>query len=162
MSQSPELPDLDRLEALCAAARAFKWDSVQDDKFGLNIDGEFYDVGTIDVEQYDMHGDLTNEAVLNFCAACDPATVSSLISLARRAQPEGEAPQADVQAPSAAAIDDVVDNLREYADNAGYSHNDYQDTMRQAANTIEALRAQLWHWGPIAAHPHTPPIRRSE
>jgi len=66
-------------------------------------------------------------------------------------KPEGEAPQADTPAPSAAAMDDVVDNLREYASNAGYSHNDYQDTMRQAANTIEALRAQLWHWGPFAA-----------
>lgn len=72
-------------------------------------------------------------------------------ALACRAQPGGEAPQADAPAPSAAAMDDVVDNLREYASNAGYSHNDYQDTMRQAANTIEALRAQLWHWGPNAA-----------
>lgn len=40
---------------------------------------------------------------------------------------------------------DVVVNLRDYASNAGYSHNDYADTMRQAANVIEHLRAQFFH-----------------
>lgn len=47
-----------------------------------------------------------------------------------------------------AQMDDIVDNLREFASNAGYSHNDYQDTMRQAANVIEHLRAQFFHWRP--------------
>jgi len=48
--------------------------------------------------------------------------------------------------PLSAKMNDVVDDLREYAGNPGYSHGDYADTMRQAANTIESLRAQIYHW----------------
>lgn len=40
---------------------------------------------------------------------------------------------------------DVVLALREYASNPGYSHNDYADTMRQAAHCIESMRAMLWN-----------------
>lgn len=31
---------------------------------------------------------------------------------------------------------DLIGRLREYADNPGYSHNDYADTMRQAAEVL--------------------------
>lgn len=53
--------------------------------------------------------------------------------------------------PLSAKMHDVVVDLREYAGNPGYSHGDYADTMRQAAHTIEALRAQLYHWSPALA-----------
>jgi hypothetical protein len=41
---------------------------------------------------------------------------------------------------------DIVIDLREYASNPGYSHNDYADTMRQAANCIESMRAMFWNY----------------
>jgi hypothetical protein len=53
--------------------------------------------------------------------------------------------------PLSAKMHDVVVDLREYAGNPGYSHGDYADTMRKAASTIEALRAQCYHWGPALA-----------
>lgn len=38
---------------------------------------------------------------------------------------------------------DIKEQLREYADDNGYSHNDYADSMREAADHIEALERQL-------------------
>jgi len=176
---SPELLDLDRLEALARAATPGPWLHRHDPgnppgvQHGVKLSGE---LGTwvgdfLDNADRVTEGGGAGERNAAFVAAANPEQVLALIALARRAQPEGEAPcdccadiraaeaihgdgpegeapQADAPAPSAAVIDDVVDNLREYASNAGYSHNDYQNTMRQAANTIEALRAQLYHWGP--------------
>lgn len=37
----------------------------------------------------------------------------------------------------------LVEQLREYAGNAGYSHNDYADTMRQAADALAAHPANV-------------------
>lgn len=49
-----------------------------------------------------------------------------------------------------ASMHDVVVDLREFAGNSGYSHNDYADTMRMAANCIEALRARFWNYDHLA------------
>jgi hypothetical protein len=49
------------------------------------------------------------------------------------------------QAPAQAEnLEDIVNELREFAGNPGYSHGDYADTMRKAANSIEMLRARFW------------------
>lgn len=44
---------------------------------------------------------------------------------------------APVQQAAPSAPTDISAQLREYAGNPGYSHNDYADTMRQAADEIE-------------------------
>lgn len=68
---SPELPDLDRLEALARAAKDAGWSS------WLQALDEI--AGADDAK---------------FIAAISPTVVLALIALARRAKPEGEAPQA--------------------------------------------------------------------
>jgi hypothetical protein len=67
----------------------------------------------------------------------------------------GESPAPVCHAPadeeiSGAEMHDVVHQLREYASNPGYSHNDYADTMRQAANCIELLRARFWNYAGLS------------
>lgn len=44
------------------------------------------------------------------------------------------------------AHDDISAQLREYASNPGYSHNDYADTMRQAADAIDAGLDAIRAW----------------
>jgi hypothetical protein len=51
---------------------------------------------------------------------------------------------------SGAEMHDVVHQLREYASNAGYSHSDCVDTMLQAANCIESLRARFWNYAGLS------------
>jgi hypothetical protein len=41
---------------------------------------------------------------------------------------------------------DISDCLREYAGNSGYSHNDYADTMRAAADEIERYYGGMMAW----------------
>jgi len=41
---------------------------------------------------------------------------------------------------------DISARLREYADNNGYSHNDYADTMRAAADEIERYYGGMMAW----------------
>lgn len=72
MSPSPELPDLDRLEALARAA---------------DLHGASHLV-----THYRLDADIKAEEAWR--KAATPAAVLALIALARRAQPEGEAPQA--------------------------------------------------------------------
>lgn len=50
----------------------------------------------------------------------------------------------NASATNGAQFHDVVTDLREYASNPGYSHGDYADTMRRAANAIEMLRTRFW------------------
>jgi hypothetical protein len=46
---------------------------------------------------------------------------------------------------------DIVIALRDYASNPGYSHNDYADTMRQAAHCIESMRAMFFNYATLAS-----------
>jgi hypothetical protein len=202
---SPELPDLDKLEALARAATPGPW-SYTGPEYG-DRGGQFHNVESPAEEIVGEFGPSKENA--DFIAAADPDVVLALIAIARRAQPEGEAPQAAIKTwkerlfsripearswptgvvheygaadkdaeieelraatlsplcgaqhaesgkedgPLSAKMHDVVVDLREYAGNPGYSHGDYADTMRQAANTIEALRAQFYHWGPAQPVP---------
>ena len=41
---------------------------------------------------------------------------------------------------------DISQRLREYAGNSGYSHNDYADTMRAAADEIERYYGGMMNW----------------
>ena len=96
---SPELPDLDRLEALARAASGWRLDTVQENQLGAaGDDGEFNDILTVDADQYGDVDEDHNSVVLSYLAAANPAAVLALIAAARRAQPEGEAPQAELRA----------------------------------------------------------------
>ena len=64
--------------------------------------------------------------------------IRALIAHARAAHPESAA--------SEIAPADIVIDLRAYADNPDYSHNDYADTMRQAAHCIESMRAMFFNY----------------
>lgn len=100
MSNPNELPDLDlnELEAIALAATPGPWK-------GDRYDGTIkYDLLGKDDETV-IHGDngnsdhgpfgIENEEDANYLLAFHPATALRLIELARRAQPEGEAPQAE-------------------------------------------------------------------
>ncbi|WP_323142771.1 hypothetical protein [Massilia phyllosphaerae] len=119
-----DLAQLDKLEALARASETQGW-------YGI----------------YQLADGVTDNLDAAFITAANPATVQELVALARRYLTSG-APATDGDL-SGASLDDVVDNLREYASNPGYSHNDYADMMRQAANTIESLRAMFWNYSAV-------------
>lgn len=85
MSQYPQLPDIDRLEALARAATCGPWHVT---KYCSVMDEE--------METLVVSSDSSREDKA-FIAAANPAAVLALIALARRAQPEVEAPQAEKQ-----------------------------------------------------------------
>jgi hypothetical protein len=79
--------DLDALQAAAEAAHGWKWETAQGDQFGhLNEDGSFYDIGTVDADQYAVGEESHNEAVLNFIAAFNPQTCSALLDRLRKAE----------------------------------------------------------------------------
>jgi hypothetical protein len=84
--------DIDKLEALARAAKGWQWETVQGDQFGHFEDGVFYDIGTIDADQYAVGEECHNETVLNFCAAANPATVLALIERDRARATTGVSP----------------------------------------------------------------------
>lgn len=90
---SPELPDLDlnRLEALARAATPGPWEATHQTDDELDHAGYF-----IEAAGQAISDDCTapNDKDAQFIAAANPAAVLALIALARRAKPEGEAPQA--------------------------------------------------------------------
>lgn len=96
MSNPTELPDLDKLEALARAATPGPWawwtsNSVLRLSADDGIDG-----GVLHAYSRRSHADICcGESDRAFIAAANPAAVLALIAIARRAQPEGEAPQAD-------------------------------------------------------------------
>lgn len=53
---------------------------------------------------------------------------------------------APVQAQEPRKPTDISQRLREYAGNNGYSHNDYADTMRAAADEIERYHGGMMAW----------------
>lgn len=67
------------------------------------------------------------------------------------ASPASDTRAAVLEEAEGAHMRDVVADLREYAGNPGYSHNDYADTMRAAAHCIEALRSRFWSHDHLAA-----------
>lgn len=103
---SPELPDLDHLEALARAATPGKWKAMP---FGRVVGGppRHYINGSAPAqiasfnvtyhEQAPEDEPERQQANADFAAAANPEQVLALIALARRTQPEGEAPQADVE-----------------------------------------------------------------
>lgn len=93
MSNPTELPDLDRLEALARAATPGPWKKDSSYTIGPVSDEDDQSYGFV-IPLADVYGDnRTPDAA--FIAAANPAAVLALIALARRAQPEGEAPQAE-------------------------------------------------------------------
>lgn len=96
MSNPTELPDLDRLEALARAATPGPW-SWWTSNSTLRLTGADGRDGGV-LYGYARQGDGDVNCAPNdqaFIAAANPAALLALIALARRAQPEGEAPQAD-------------------------------------------------------------------
>ncbi|MEM8511162.1 hypothetical protein RCH14_000453 [Massilia sp. MP_M2] len=91
---SPELPDLDRLEALARAATPGPWIYQEGSDAYTHIVRPAQRPGHI-VRHYAHDTTGVVEANARFTAGANPATVLALIALARRGQPEGEAPQAD-------------------------------------------------------------------
>ena len=89
---SPELLDLDKLEALARAATPGRWMRLWDertvyDRMEDGCRGNAIVRGDLGYSSQDANN-------LDFIAAANPAAVLALIALARRAKPEGEAPQA--------------------------------------------------------------------
>lgn len=74
--------EIEKLKALALAAKDWEWNAVEGDQFGLKRDGEFYDIGTVDADQYATGDQALNETVLNFIAAFDPKTVLSILAAA--------------------------------------------------------------------------------
>ena len=92
---SPELLDLDHLEALARAATPGPW-SWWTSNSTLRLTGADGRDGGV-LYGYARQGDGDVNCAPNnqaFIAAANPAAVLALIALARRARPEGEAPQA--------------------------------------------------------------------
>ncbi|WP_137171400.1 hypothetical protein [Massilia sp. HP4] len=93
MSNPTELPDLNRLEALARAATPGPWKKDSSYTIGPVSDEDDQSYGFV-IPLADVYGDnRTPDAA--FIAAANPAAVLALITLARHAQPEGEAPQAE-------------------------------------------------------------------
>lgn len=116
-----ELFDLDRLEALARAATPGPWETEtvrSEGEYGTDEDGghgfDAYAIvdgkgrpmmDSLNRDDSSIHTEWTGDAFYawdelakrdaHFIAAANPAAVLALIALARRAQPEGEAPQAE-------------------------------------------------------------------
>jgi len=94
----PELPDLDRLEALARAATPSPWDLVHVVDRSIDhlcpVDRDNLSLLTVVHEGETPYGAVYRDDDARFMAAANPAAVLALIALARRAKPEGEAPQA--------------------------------------------------------------------
>jgi len=90
---SPGLPDLDKLEALARAATPGRWMRL----FGERTVYDRMEDGCRGnaIVRADLGYGLQDISNLDFIAGANPAAVLALIALARRAQPEGEAPQAE-------------------------------------------------------------------
>jgi hypothetical protein len=93
MSNPTELLDLDRLEALARAATPGPWAYQEDSDAYTHIVRPTHTPGRI-VHHYSQDTSGVVEANARFTAGANPAAVLALITLARRAKPEGEAPQA--------------------------------------------------------------------
>lgn len=103
MSNPTELPDLDKLEALARAATPGEWKAMP---HGRVVGGPLRhyvngsakaQIASFSVtfhEQAPEDEPERQQANADFAAAANPEQVLALIALARRAQPEGEAPQA--------------------------------------------------------------------
>ena len=102
---SPDVPDLDKLEALARAATAGSWLYRRDPgnligaQHCVKLAGEngAWVCDCIDNADRSTVGGIAGERNAAFIAGANPAAVLALIALARRAQPEGEAPQADLE-----------------------------------------------------------------
>lgn len=104
MSNPTELPDLDKLEALARTATPGEWKAMP---YGRVVGGplrhyvngsapaQIASFGVTFHEQAPEDEPERQQANAEFAAAVNPEQVLALIALARRAQPEGEAPQAE-------------------------------------------------------------------
>lgn len=69
--------------------------------------------------------------------------VDTLVEQARAALATHPQPAAAERAISAQKLDSLIEDLRGYAGDSGYSHNDYADTMRQAADALAYRRGPV-------------------
>lgn len=136
---SPELPDLDKLEALARAATPGPWAYQEDSDVYTHIVRPVQSPGNI-VRHYAQDTSGVVEANARFTAGANPAAVLALIALARRAQPEGEAPQAE---PSKLYVE-----ARECSSCLHVGINDSSDTLA-------ACHSCDWS-GPSPAEDHCP------
>lgn len=79
----PTQEELDKLREAAEAANGWFWETVQGDQFGhLNEDGSFYDIGTVDADQYGIEPeDEHNSVVLAYIVMVSPPKVAALLSL---------------------------------------------------------------------------------
>jgi len=95
---SPELPDLDKLEALARAATPGPWSLAKVVDRSIEhlcpVDRDRLSLLTVVHEGETPYGAVFRDEDAKFMAGIHPEQVLALIALARRAQPEGEAPQA--------------------------------------------------------------------
>ena len=135
---SSELLDLDRLEALAHAATPGRWmrlfgertvyDRMEDGCRGNAIVRADLGYGPQDISN------------LDFIAGANPAAVLALIALARRAQPEGEAPQA---AAHRAVIEEAAQVLESAAaHNRAKGRTVLERTQQDRADRLRAILAQ--------------------
>lgn len=96
-SASPELPDIDRLEALARAATPGEW--LMHETYACN--GELSGCRIVAEDGYELIGEDTGPGTKDaeFIVSANPAAVLTLIEMARRAQPEGELDDMDLRDP---------------------------------------------------------------
>ena len=136
---SPELSHLDHLEALARAATPGPCAYQEDSDVYTHIARPVQSPGNI-VRHYAQDTSGVVEANARFTAGANPAAVLALIALARRAQPEGEAPQAE---PSKLYVE-----ARECSSCLHVGINDSSDTLA-------ACHSCDWN-GPSPAEDHCP------
>ena len=95
MSNPTELPDLESLETLARAATPGPWEATRQTDDECCFVGYFIEAKGKTISD---DGTAPDSDDAQFIAAANPAVVLALIALARRAQPEGEAPQAELRA----------------------------------------------------------------
>jgi hypothetical protein len=88
------------------------------------VEAQYADISQRDMDTY--HADVVADLIADGTLAASPV------------------PANDVQGERKST--DLSKQLREYAKNPGYSHNDYADTMRQAADEIERYYGGMLAW----------------
>jgi hypothetical protein len=115
--------DIAALKQAAEAAKGWDWETVRDDRFGHeNEDGVFYEIATVDADQYAMDADSNfNETVLSYLVKVPPAKVLELIASHER----------------------LVEALSDLAEVAAPNIYPQPDKPRAAWTKLQAARAAL-------------------
>lgn len=112
-------------------------DEIADLRAALAKEAEAARVGVAQVQRYSVH--LDDDEMGGFEVASDPNGNLCLFA-------QVQATLAQCAGSGGAKPTDISTRLREYASNPGYSHNDYADVMRTAADECERFYGGMVAW----------------